>query len=194
MRVRNNTLPSLELRSVHRKTSAGAETGRWCTGGFASLKPELAILTHVSCPQEIAWDPTSYCWTRNFFSHPFMSPSQTGCSRVPTVLPSPFTRAGPLLGSRQPQWGHADTRGQGQDRRLGPEQGHRIVRPGEVCLQIWGKGLVMQTSGKTERGCSICPPGGSAGARSSSPQQGAQPYRSCTALWATKLHLFLHPR
>lgn len=83
-----------------------------------------------------------------------MSPSQTGCSRAPTALLFPFPRAGPSLGGRQPQWGHAMA-GAALG-CLGPEQGHSAVRPGESCLVTQGKELVMLTLGETQKGCSIC--------------------------------------
>lgn len=63
IQVRNNIIPSLELRSVHRRAIAKAEMGRWCTGSFASLKPELAFLIHESCLQQLVWGLTSH-WKR----------------------------------------------------------------------------------------------------------------------------------
>lgn len=63
IQVRSNIIPSLELRSVHRRAIAKAEMGRWCTGSFTSLKPELAFLTHESCLQQLVWGLTSH-WKR----------------------------------------------------------------------------------------------------------------------------------
>lgn len=58
--VRNNIISSLELRSAHRRAIAKAEMSRWRTGTFASLKPELAFLTHESCLQQLVWDLPSH--------------------------------------------------------------------------------------------------------------------------------------
>lgn len=104
--VSNDIILSLELRSVHRRAIAKAEMGRWCTGSFASLKPELALLTHESCLQAV-WDLTSHWKSLNkrFLIPALLSPSQTGCLRAPTAWLFPFPRAGPSLGPRQPQGG-----------------------------------------------------------------------------------------
>lgn len=52
-------IASLELRSAHRRAIAKVEMGRWYTGSFAFLKPELAFLTRKSCLQQLVWDLTS---------------------------------------------------------------------------------------------------------------------------------------
>lgn len=94
--VRSNIISSLGLRSVHRKAIAKAEMGRWCTGSFASLKPELAFLTHESCLQQLFWHLPSH-WKsldKTFLIPPLHVPS------LHQVLESPHCTAVSLPQSR----------------------------------------------------------------------------------------------